>query len=69
MGVADSLGIVAPGKVADLVLLDANPLRDIGHTTRIDAVVVGGRLLRRQDLDRLLEEAARSAIKSLQSAR
>jgi imidazolonepropionase-like amidohydrolase len=69
MGMADSLGVVAPGKVADLVLLDADPLRDVRNTRRIGAVVVGGRLLRRDDLDRLLEEAARSAIKPLQSRR
>ena len=28
----DSLGTVAPGKLADLVLLDADPLTDIRHT-------------------------------------
>ncbi len=69
MGMADSLGLVAPGKVADLVLLDADPLRDVVNTTRIGAVLVGGRLLARADLDRLLDEAARLAIKTLQPAR
>jgi imidazolonepropionase-like amidohydrolase len=53
----DSLGIVAPGYVADLMLLDANPLDDITNTTRIRAVVADGRLYRRADLDRLLAEA------------
>jgi hypothetical protein len=44
--------------VADLVLLDANPLEDITNTRRIQAVVTNGKLLRRADLDRLLAEAA-----------
>jgi cytosine/adenosine deaminase-related metal-dependent hydrolase len=40
----DSLGTVAKGRVADLVLLDANPLVDIGNTRRISAVIANGRL-------------------------
>ena len=43
-GMLDSLGRVAPGQLADLVLLDANPLRDIRNTRRIAAVVANGRL-------------------------
>ncbi len=38
-------GTIASGKVADLVLLDANPLADIRATTRIRRVVLRGRLL------------------------
>ena len=48
------IGAVAPGKLADLVLLDGNPLERIENTNRIRAVVVAGKLLRRSDLDRLL---------------
>ena len=40
-------GAVAPGRVADIVLLDANPLGDIRNTTRIRAVVLRGRVLAR----------------------
>jgi imidazolonepropionase-like amidohydrolase len=54
LGLADSLGTVEPGKLADLVLLDANALEDISNTQRIRAVVADGRLYRRADLDRLL---------------
>jgi len=36
---------------ADLVLLDGNPLADIGHTSRIAGVMVGGRWLPRAELD------------------
>ena len=45
LGMQDSLGTVEVGKVADLVLLDADPLEDISHTRKIRAVVVGGRLV------------------------
>jgi imidazolonepropionase-like amidohydrolase len=31
------------GRAADLVLLDANPLEDISHTRKINAVVLGGK--------------------------
>ncbi|MEO8448329.1 MAG: amidohydrolase family protein [Gemmatimonadota bacterium] len=44
LGVLDSLGTVETGKIADLVLLDANPLDDIANTGRISAVVANGRL-------------------------
>jgi imidazolonepropionase-like amidohydrolase len=50
----NDLGTVAPGKLADLVLLDANPLVDIRNTRRIAAVVLGGRVLGREELDGLL---------------
>ena len=54
LGLAESLGSIEPGKLADLVLLDANPLEDIRNTQKIRAVVADGRLYRRADLDRLL---------------
>jgi imidazolonepropionase-like amidohydrolase len=57
LGRTADLGTVAEGRLADLVLLDANPLEDIANTTRIRAVVADGRLYRRADLDRLLAEA------------
>lgn len=57
-GMQDSLGTIAPGMLADLVLLDADPLRDIRNTTAIRAVVVNGRLLDRAALDRLAPSAS-----------
>jgi imidazolonepropionase-like amidohydrolase len=44
-------GSIDPGKNADLVLLDADPLRDIRNLRRVRAVVLAGRLLRREQLD------------------
>ena len=63
LGKADSLGTIEPGKLADLVLVDANPLEDIRNTQRIRAVVADGRLYRRADLDQLLAGANRSSQK------
>jgi imidazolonepropionase-like amidohydrolase len=57
-GLEDALGTVEVGKLADLVLLEADPLESISNTRRIRAVITGGRLFRRAGLDRLLAEAA-----------
>jgi imidazolonepropionase-like amidohydrolase len=38
----DDLGTVAPGKSADFVVLDANPLDDITNTRRISRVFLRG---------------------------
>ncbi len=53
LGVTDSLGTVAEGKLADLVLLDGNPLDEITNTQKVHAVMLNGQLLRRSDLDAL----------------
>jgi imidazolonepropionase-like amidohydrolase len=50
-------GSVEQGKRADLALLDANPLDDIGNVRRIAAVVRGGEVLDRAALDALLQSA------------
>jgi imidazolonepropionase-like amidohydrolase len=50
-------GTVEAGKVADLLLLDADPLASISNTRRIHAVLTRGRVLDRAVLDRMLVEA------------
>lgn len=57
-GMADSLGTIAAGQLADLVLLTGDPLADVRNTRRIHAVVARGELLDRAALDRLLGAAA-----------
>jgi adenine deaminase len=57
LGREATLGTVEPGKEADLVLLDADPLADIANTTKIRAVVSRGLLLDRAALDGMLKAA------------
>ena len=45
LGQSDRLGTIEPGKLADLVLLDANPLESIAHTRAISKVFRGGLVL------------------------
>ena len=49
-----SLGTVEKGKIADLVLLEANPLTDIGNTRKISGVVLNGRYLPPESLQKML---------------
>ena len=46
IGIADSVGTLAPGKVADLVLLGADPTADIRNTRDIRLVMQGGKVVR-----------------------
>lgn len=53
-------GTIAPGRVADLILLDANPLQDIGNMSRIAGVVLRGRWLPQNEIQQGLDEVARA---------
>lgn len=52
-GMEDEIGTIEEGKIADLVLLDANPVADISNIRRIDVVIAGGRVI---DPDTLPEQ-------------
>jgi imidazolonepropionase-like amidohydrolase len=69
LGMEDSLGSIDSGKNADLVLLSANPLDDIGNSKKITAVIAQGRLFDRVALDHILinVEAAAKPRKKQQS--
>jgi imidazolonepropionase-like amidohydrolase len=55
-GRLDRYGGIEPGKAADLVLLDANPLADIRATRAIRMVVLRGVVFDRGRLDRILAD-------------
>jgi imidazolonepropionase-like amidohydrolase len=53
----NAMGTVEPGKDANLVLLDANPVVSIQNLHRIAAVVRGGKYYSRADLDSIERNA------------
>jgi imidazolonepropionase-like amidohydrolase len=61
LGLENQMGTIARGKIADLVLLDANPLDDIGNTQKIAGVVANGRYFSRTDLDKMLADVEKAA--------
>jgi imidazolonepropionase-like amidohydrolase len=61
LGKGKTQGTIEPGKAADLLLLDANPLEDIHNTQKIRALIVRGKLLDRAALDALLSSTQKFA--------
>jgi imidazolonepropionase-like amidohydrolase len=64
LGVEEQLGTIEKGKLADLVMLNANPLEDITNVQKISAVIVNGHYYSWKDLEKMLagvEAAARRA--------
>ena len=59
LGTTDSLGTIEAGKLADLVLLDGDPLQDIRNVHRVHAVILRGRYVSPEQLDSL-----RSAVRA-----
>jgi imidazolonepropionase-like amidohydrolase len=64
LGLIDMVGTVETGKKADLVLLEANPLENISNTKRISAVIVGGRLIPKASLEKMLLDVEAAANKN-----
>ena len=61
LGRQDDHGSISAGKIADIVLLSANPLVDIRNTRSIEAVLLQGQYLDREKLDRYLVQAEADA--------
>ena len=60
-GVNNSVGTIEKGKIADLVVLGANPLADINNTRKITAVFFDGKMFDRAELNRMLNSVAAAA--------
>ena len=60
LGREREIGTIAAGRRADLILLDADPLADIAHVSRIRAVLLRGRLFDREALTRLVDDVSRA---------
>lgn len=58
LGLGATMGAVEPGKVADLVILDANPIQDVQNLHRIAGVVRAGRYYGAKDLETLKAKVA-----------
>ncbi len=56
-GVGDKTAGVSSGKIADLVILDTNPLQDVKALRQIHGVVAKGKYLDRPALNQLMERA------------
>ena len=60
LGIADSVGTVEVGKVADLLLLRDDPTANVANLRSIEMMVVRGRLLRTPDIEQLLDSVRRA---------
>lgn len=63
LGLKSLLGTVGKGKIADLILLEANPLENIAYTKSIFAVIVNGQYLSRETLQKILNDVGSAAHK------
>lgn len=57
-GAEQEYGTVEPDRIADLILLDANPLTDVGNVRRRAGVMLRGRWLPEAEIQRRLDEIA-----------
>ena len=63
----DSLGLVKKNYIADLIILNKNPLEDIGHSLDIFAVIKDGNFMNRSRLDQIQKEISKNTFTSAEN--
>ena len=63
LGELSSQGTIERGKIANLILLEANPLEDIRNTQLINAVIINGKYLPKEALQKKLADVEATARK------
>jgi imidazolonepropionase-like amidohydrolase len=58
---ADQIGRVQNGYVADLIIVDENPLESIDHLRQVSGVITNGRWLKLKDMHRIWDEVSQSS--------
>ena len=61
LGMDNDLGSIEPGKLADLVVVDGDPLEDIRESERVSYVVLNGRLYEAETMNALMPKERRRA--------
>ncbi|HEX6832202.1 MAG TPA: amidohydrolase family protein [Rudaea sp.] len=59
MGVDKDVGVIAPGKLADMILVDGDPTKDMNAIERVDVVIKGGKTFDPAQIEQALEIAPR----------
>lgn len=65
LGIANKVGTIEEGKLADLILLEKNPLEDIRNTQKISGVFANGKWVDKIIIDRMLDDLAKRNTNNL----
>ena len=61
MGVSKDIGVIAPGKLADMILVDGDPTKEIRDLHKVATVIKGGKVYNPAAIEKALGIVAREA--------